>query len=139
MTYEYPKIEGFIWNFLQKVAIEFNIVQSEISLSGTGDKMFLGLPRELTPEEKLTLDDMVINNPCLPPTTTGSIYSIVDIWGSRQWFETQIGVTPTFWFEQDTPDGSGICHMYVYLPRQLTIQEKKIILDVYKGMITEVL
>lgn len=137
MTYEYPLIEGFQWNALQKISLSLNIPQSEISISSTEDKTYMGFMRELSDEEKAILDGIMSSNPCAPVTDKGTTFRVVDIWGMRKWVTDQLGITPTYWFETENLDGSGECFMYLSFPRELTASEKQRIIDTYCSLMKE--
>lgn len=139
MQYEYPPITGYRWNLVQKLSIAFNIPESQIYTMDNGENTIIGFNGvDLTEAQKTILDGIVASNPCLPPTNTaGSTFRIKDIWSMRQWFIQQIGITPKFWFEEGSNDGSGVCYMYVQFDRPLTLSEKKKIKDVYAAMIEE--
>jgi len=140
MTYVYPKLIGYEWNALQKISIALKIPENKISIFNTVDKTIIGFNRELSEEEKEILDEIISNDPCSPPSPVGqTVFKIVDIWGMRQWFKSELGLDATLWFERENPDGSGECHMYLYFPRTLTDSEKDKVFTTFKSFISELI
>lgn len=91
---------------------------------------------ELNPQQKTSLDQIMSQDPCLPPLNTGNTtYKIADLWSMREWFYTTIGLRPVMWFEEGSSDGTGECYIYLQFPRSLTNQEKNKILSTYTSMI----
>lgn len=139
MRLEYPKIAGYHWNLLQKISIALGLPEDAIYTAGTETHTIIVFNADITPEQKLIVDSIVMaTNPCLPPSNTGNTtYRVVDIWSMRQWFYGQIGITPVMWFEEGNPDGSGECYMYLQFSRPLTKPERDKIVRTYAGMIGE--
>lgn len=138
IQYEYPIMSGLAWNAMQKIAIALALPLDSVSVSANTQKTYIGVPNELTPAQKTTLDGIMNNNPCIIPTNVGkTTYKVPDLWSMRQWFFTNWGITPTMWFEQGNEDGSGECYIYLNFPRTLTTIEKKQIIGVYGSAIRE--
>lgn len=142
--YEYPQIIGHKWNLLQKISISLNIPISQIyvgdSFNDYIQKTYIGFyDVELTTSQKTQLDNIVMNESCSVPQNTGNTtYKVPELFKMRQWFISQIGIEPTFWFDEENIDGSGECYLYLQFPRPLTTTEKKLIVSVYTSALKEV-
>lgn len=133
MKYRYPKPDGFIWNMRQKISQILSIPEREIDLSEHSGEIAIIFERELTQKEKTKLDNIMVNNPC-GPRLNGTVFRIIDIWGTRKFISLEMGKEISFWFERDA-EGVENCYMYLQFPDGLSEKEIEKFTNMYKNFI----
>lgn len=136
-TYYYPIVSqtGYRWNMLQRI---YNTIGLEPINSGdVGDQTYLTFSRELTVQEKASVDAIMADNPTFPPTTTNTVYSLKDIWETRQEFSTKLGNLQFRIYYNESVPGSGLFdRVELHFLKTLSAAEKNKVVDEQSKLMT---
>jgi hypothetical protein len=138
-TYYYPQVTGgYRWNMLQRI---YNTIGLEPT--GSGDvqqdgvwKTYLTFSRALTTQEKASVDAIMADNPTFPPTTTNTVYTLKDIWETRQEFSTKLGNLQFRIYYSESVPGSGLLdRIELHFLKNLSAAERNKVADEHSKLL----
>lgn len=134
--YSYPQVNGgYRWNLLQRVFNTINLYPT--NLSDVGDLTVLSFDRELTPAEKTLVDAIMVDNPTRPPTTTNTVFTLKDIWETRQEFATKLGNLPfKIYYNESVPGSNNFDRIELHFAKVLGAAERNKVVDEQSKLMT---
>jgi hypothetical protein len=140
MTYTYPNFTGYHWNAEQRCTNEVGVtpLYSEQPVIYGVRNLSLHFDRELTPAEKTKLDTLMASNPGYPPTeAANTVYTLKDIWETRNEFSTVLGNLPFFiYYNESNPGVSGFDRIQLHFKKGLSQAEKNKVKDEHSKLMS---
>jgi hypothetical protein len=135
MLYSYPKLSegGYRWNCLQRILNTIGIEPT--GLSDIGAETVVDFSRELTEQEKTILDSVMADNPCYPPSLTGSRFIIADVWNRRAEIFSDIGYEYDVYYSESIPGSNNIDQIELHFNQSLTLDQINKVMNAYSNLI----
>jgi hypothetical protein len=139
-TYSYPQINravGYHWNMEMRIfdAIGIRPWSGDIQDSGVM-KTLLNFDRDLTVPEKASVDAIMADNPTLPPTPTGTVFMIEDMWEKLSQFKSTTGVQFRIYYSETTPGSRVIDTIELHAPLVMTNAQKNNVRTAFTNLMT---
>lgn len=135
MEYKYTQVSGgYRWNMVQRI---FQVVGIKPTMTGDVEGFtVVNFDRELTPQEKLLLDNLMLDNPTHPPSIPGSKFIIRDIWSQKAAFETAVGLPYRVYYSESIPGSGNVDQIEIHFDTNLTTTQRNKVISEYGKLIT---
>ena len=139
MQYNYTQVSnnGYRWNMSQRIFNEMGIkptMTGDTPDGSDGMKTIVEFSRELTPQEKSTLDAIMATDPTIPPTATCRV-KIGDMWNKLAQFNASSGANFKLYYSQSVPGSGNVDTLELHTDAPLTNQQKTKVQDAYKNLL----
>lgn len=136
--YLYPTVGGaYRYNLIQKCAIVIGRPPS--ALMDTGDHTIIRFDPPLSDEDKVLLDSLLVDPPTAcdaPKAPPGSSFIIPDLFdsGFKENLSEMLGCEVYVWFSKSTPDAPRPDLVELQFSKELSAQDKQLVVDEIKSM-----
>lgn len=134
MDYIFPQVVGgYRWNLLKRCLHEVGIEPS--CVSDVGEKTIVQFDRALSDAEVEALDALMNDNPTYPPSNSGTVLTVDDIWEQFSAFKQNAGVDLKMYFSEKDPGSGNINQIELHSTEVLTQEQKDSIKTAYANLI----
>jgi hypothetical protein len=138
MNYSYPQVQaGYRFNMTERITQEVGIAPIGTCDESAGDTMMttITFADPLTDDQKAKLDALMADNPTFPPTTSGTVFKIWDIYERLADFNAQCGTELRIYYSESVPGSGVIDQIELHAPTTLSDSEKARVLSAWAGII----
>jgi hypothetical protein len=142
-SYDYPQVRresegGYTFNMITRI-----IKDVGIEPFNTSDVQFGGVWRTvidftvaLTAPQKAALDALMANDPCFPPTPTGTRYVSLDLYENRALLRTKFNKTFWIWWQESVPGSGSFDRVLIYFDDVLTTGNRNTVASEYSKLLS---
>jgi hypothetical protein len=135
MKYFYPEVTGgYRWNMLQRILNKIGI--EPVVTGDVGGETYVEFTRDLTPAEKTQVDQIMADNPTLPPNPTGSRFVIRDVWNQKDSIATAMGFPYQVYYSESVPGSGNVDQVELHFSQTLTTTQRNKIVSEYGKLIS---